>query len=357
MKIGIIGDIMLGDQPAKTGFGLFSKFKGNYDDLFTQISPWMQSFNCIIGNFEGVLVEDIGEISPDTSAMKVPLLALSSLKKIGIKVLSVANNHTMEYGPDAFNKMCKFLNKNGIKTVGNKNKPYDNIEFGNFKIAILAFSTIPSMYGHDPQYFFLDYNQESLIHGLLKHIKEAKAHSDYLIVLPHWGYEFIELPTKDQYGLAKKMVLSGADCIVGAHPHVIQKAIFINQKPVVFSVGNFISDYWQKRMRKNLFVDLNLERKKVSLHELFIDENYVITGPNTVRPFNENVEFLNSDTKSLKIINRERNKVRKEVISHLLKNWFELVKNYKVILWLSKRFAFILKNKKKLKKDPSKIYC
>lgn len=347
---------MLGDQPVKTGFGLFSKFKGNYDELFCQISPLMRSFDFIIGNFEGVLVKDIGEISPDTSAMKVPFLALSSLKKIGIKVLSVANNHTMEYGPHAFYKMCQYFNKNGIITVGNKKRPYDIIECDNLRIAVLAFSTIPSMYGYEPLYFFVDYRKEILIRQLLEHVKDAKANSDYLIVLPHWGYEFVEIPTKDQYELAEKIILNGADCIVGAHPHVIQKAFIINNKPVVFSAGNFISDYWQERIKKNLLVELNIENKQVLSHELIIDKNFFVTYKNKIRPFDKEVNYLNSYTESTKLINRERNRVRKEVIIHLFTNWFELVKNYKIILWLLSRFLFIIKNLKRLSEDPSKIY-
>ena len=97
MSIGIVGDIMLGDQPVKAGFGIYSKFKGNYDNIFAKISPWLKKFDFIIGNFEGVLVENVGPVSPRRSAMKVPRSSIPVLKKIGIRILSLANNHTMEY--------------------------------------------------------------------------------------------------------------------------------------------------------------------------------------------------------------------------------------------------------------------
>lgn len=356
MKIGIVGDLMLGDQPAKTGFGIYSKFKGNYQKIFERISPWMQSFDFVIGNFEGVLVEKISTVSPDKSPMKTPVEVLKQLKLIKIKVLSIANNHTMEYGPEKFHKMCDLFDKNGFITVGHKKKPYKIVACNNLNIGILGFSTIPAFYGNEPQYYFLDYSHEENVAELLSHSNQAKAQCDYLIVLPHWGYEFIKIPSKQQFELAKKLTSLGADIIVGSHPHVIQKAFMINQKPVLFSAGNFISDYWQARVRENLLVELDAEYQDFLFHELVIETDYTITNTNKIRPFNKRIEYLDSDKSSLKYINRERNRVRREVVFHLLVNWFELIKNYKIVFWMIRRLVFILKHRKRLKRNPLQIY-
>jgi poly-gamma-glutamate capsule biosynthesis protein CapA/YwtB (metallophosphatase superfamily) len=316
----------------------------------------MESFDLGVGNFEGVLVDKIGALSPDKSAMKVPVGALSALKAIRIKALSIANNHTMEYGPAHYHRMCETFARHGFTTFGHRHRPYEILTTREGNIGILGFSTIPAFYSLEPEYFYLDYDEEERTRELLDHVLEAKSQCRLLIVMPHWGYEFVEAPSERQFELARLLTSSGADIIAGAHPHVIQNAVIINHKPVVFSAGNFVSDYWQERVRKNLLVEMNTEGEQVYLHELHVSQEYVITTTDRIRPFDESAELLSTDTRSIRLVNRERNRVRREGLFHLLCNWSEVIRNYSVILWLLKRFGFIVKNWVKINKDPLTVY-
>jgi hypothetical protein len=68
------------------------------------------------------------------------------------------------------------------------------------------------------------------------------------------------------------------------------------------------------------------------------------------------VEYLCGDSNSMGFVNDERRRVRKEVILHLAVSFFELLKNYRVILWLASRFLFLLRNRARLREDPKTIY-
>ena len=236
------------------------------------------------------MTEKIVEVHPDHSPMKVPVNALPHLKAIKIKVLSIANNHTMEYGSDSFYHMCDLLTANDFITVGHKRRPYEIINHRGNNIGVLSFSTIPALYGYEPEYYFLDVPDPDGRTQLLSQVREVKARCNYLIILPHWGYEFVGLPSEQQLELSKDLIAAGADIIVGAHPHIIQKAYFIHQTPVVFSAGNFISDYWQERIKRNLLVEINVEEKRVLLHELSANKNFVITPTNRNQQFDEKIE-------------------------------------------------------------------
>ena len=70
-------------------------------------------------------------------------------------------------------------------------------------------------------------------------IREAKAHSDYVIAMVHWGTEGALYPDTSQRNLARKFAEAGADAIIGGHPHRLQGAGYAEGVPVVYSLGNF----------------------------------------------------------------------------------------------------------------------
>ena len=70
-------------------------------------------------------------------------------------------------------------------------------------------------------------------------IREAKAHSDYVIAFVHWGTEGTNYYEADQVALAEQFVVAGADAIIGGHTHCLQGITYIEDVPVIYSLGNF----------------------------------------------------------------------------------------------------------------------
>jgi len=360
LKIGVVGDVIPADSPLMSGQGTYSASKGDFDSLFSAVRSEFSKYDFLIGNFEAVLVEKIDKVSPGTSAMKAPVSVLPVLKRCGFKYMSVANNHTMEYGPEPFKWMCKKLNGAGLLTFGHKDNPCLIVNDGRtqLKLGLLGFSTVPALYGFDPEYYFVDTNSPAETDLLLQRLREAKAECDQLLVFPHWGNEFMTRPAPAQINLARDMVASGADAIFGAHPHVIQSTSMMDSVPVYFSLGNLLSDYVQKRFKRNAVVSLEIGHESLeSAASIFsCDNKFRIYNTEETLDLEVGNEQSESDEDYADEANRLRKKVRNELIVHLLKYPWRWMFNRGLWGWLVARFVFLVRNHRKIKKNPNAVY-
>ena len=167
----------------------------------------------------------------------------NGLNFAGVDVVSLANNHSGNYGNDGFEETKKYLEESGIKSVG-----YNNLEIikkNGIKFGFLGFN-----------YTFSNQSLEKD----LKLISDSNSLVDVLIVTVHWGEEYKEVANDFQKTTAKKMVESGADVIIGHHPHWVQNYEEINGKPVYYSLGNFIFDQvWSEETKKGLVVKVTFD--------------------------------------------------------------------------------------------------
>ena len=166
-------------------------------------------------------------------------------KELGIDIVTLANNHAMDYGTDALLDTCDTLDKAGIRRVG-AGKNLDEakapviLEAQGKKIGFLgasrvipvaswnATSTKPGMLTtYDPKI-------------LVDEIKKRREQCDYLVVYVHWVIERSERPEDYQRSLGKQYIDAGADVVIGSHPHVLQGVEYYKGKPIVYSLGNFI---------------------------------------------------------------------------------------------------------------------
>lgn len=166
------------------------------------------------------------------------------LKEMGVDIVSLANNHALDFGIEALLDTFTTLEEAGIDYVGagrNMDRAKAPIYYtiGDTTIAYVAASRViyamdwyatderPGMIGtYDPALFVTS-------------IKEAKENSDYVVVYVHWGVERAHEPVKYQKDLAKIYIDAGADVVIGCHPHVMQGIEFYKGKPIAYSLGNY----------------------------------------------------------------------------------------------------------------------
>jgi len=104
----------------------------------------------------------------------------------------------------------------------------------------------------------------------LELIKNCKQQSDTLVVGPHWGEEYKSIANNKQLAVAHAMIDSGADVIIGHHPHWVQNYEEIDGKPVYYSLGNFIFDQmWSEETKKGLIVKMTFQGKELVNREEF----------------------------------------------------------------------------------------
>ncbi len=357
----VCGDIIAADSPLMCGQGVFSKSHGDFSLIFKNLVEYAKDKEFLIGNFEAVLVPKIVRMTPAQSAMKSPAVVIDQLQKCRFKYLSMANNHTMEYGPDAYNWMRTRLEDAGIMTFGHRQSPVLMTELANgTKIGLLAFSSVPAFYGHAPLYYFVQSNDENSAQELVKRIQEYKEKCDCLLVFPHWGNEFMTIPAEWQINLAERMALAGADAIIGAHPHVIQTACLLEPPkiPVFFSIGNLLSDYIQPEIKENMLISVDIEAGKVScgVDYYSCDDDYRIVPLIDHASFGYGTPDRVPPNEYKRLANGCRVRVRNQLIRHLARTCSVWLFNGGFIWWLVKRAFFLLRNFRNIRHDPNKVY-
>lgn len=176
---------------------------------------------------------------------RVDPLKIEVFKTLGIDIVTLANNHCLDFGAEALTDSFTTLDGAGIKYVGagdslERAKQLETIEVNGSTVGFLSASrVIPDV----------SWNVENQVPGvfctydstlLVNEIKESKKKCDYVVVYVHWGIERKNTPEEYQRQLAKEYIDAGADIVIGSHPHVLQGIEYYNGKPIIYSLGNFI---------------------------------------------------------------------------------------------------------------------
>jgi poly-gamma-glutamate capsule biosynthesis protein CapA/YwtB (metallophosphatase superfamily) len=172
---------------------------------------------------------------------------LAGVKNSGISVVSLANNHTLDYGTDALADTLDALDQYGIAYTGaganlSEAEKLTVLERNGLQVGFLAYtSIIPDQSWHatadKPGIAPL---RPEFYDRILSHIENASLQCDLLVVMLHWGKEHSNQMEPWQQELAYKMIDRGADVIVGHHPHVLRAVEFYQNRPILYSTGNFV---------------------------------------------------------------------------------------------------------------------
>lgn len=170
---------------------------------------------------------------------------VSVFKDMGVDVVSLANNHALDYGKDALLDSFTTLDEVGIPYVGageTKERAEEAIfvESGGRTVGVLSASRVIPVVEwnieNEQPGLFCTYDSTRLV----QRIKETKTQCDYVVVYVHWGLERKTYPEEYQRQLAKEYIDAGADLVVGNHAHVPQGIEYYKGVPIVYCLGNFI---------------------------------------------------------------------------------------------------------------------
>lgn len=193
------------------------------------------------------------------------------LNQMGVDIVSLANNHALDYGRDALSDTFEVLDEAEIDYVGageNIERAADVIVYENQgkKIGYFASSRViyqsdwvatPSRNGMQSAYD-IDYMTDA--------IAKAKEKCDYLVVYMHWGVEYNNYPENYQREWAKMYIDAGANAVIGCHPHVVQGFEFYNGCPIVYSLGNF---WFNSATKDSMYVEITVNEDNTSNLRVF----------------------------------------------------------------------------------------
>ncbi len=250
-SITIVGDIMLSRNVAKRINEL-----GDPNYAFDGVRWFFQGSDLIFGNLENPLTPG-REIYITEMLLRADPEVIPALKNVGFGILSLANNHTLDFGLEGLSDTLKYLDKAAIKYTGawkNAEESYlpTYMEAGGIKVAFLAFTDpimTPFVYRKETEPGIAFLNPEKIASS----IKESKANGDFTIVYLHRGEEYVAEPGDTEIGLAHLAIDAGADLVVGSHPHVVQKVEQYKGKFIFYSLGNFVFDQlWSRETREGI---------------------------------------------------------------------------------------------------------
>ena len=246
VTLGFGGDINFAE-----GWPTTEKMDAQPDGILDCFSPdcidTMRGFDLFMLNNEFTYSTRGSEV-PKTYHFRSNPSRVENLKKLGVDLVLLANNHVFDYGTDALTDTLDTLAKAGIPEVGAGRNleeaatPY-YARINGRTIAYVAAtkaeqyeSAIHTQAATDTQPGVLACYDPS---RFLEEIREADANSDFVVASVHWGLEYDEHYSDDQRALAEQMVAAGADAVIGSHTHCLQGINLIDGAPVFYSLGNF----------------------------------------------------------------------------------------------------------------------
>lgn len=282
MKIALVGDVMLGR--------LINKMLKHSDPAYPwgNTLPILQKADLRICNLECVL-SDIGTPWSTTSKVfhfRSDEKNIKTLQIAKINIVSLANNHVLDYEYEALQRMLNILNEQGIlyagagKDLSEASKPAF-CQTNGLKIALIAFTDNESDWAaqeNKPGILYMPTNlSDRRMQISLRHIENLRKEVDFLIVSAHWGSNWGYYPPEEHKTIGHAIIDAGADLIFGHSCHVFRGIEVYKNRPIIYSAGDFIDDYAIDEIEKNdesfIFV---LEKEqdaslKLYLYPIFIN--------------------------------------------------------------------------------------
>lgn len=251
IEILLAGDIMLGRS-------VMAKILELNDTMypFKEVAEKLKMADLVFVNLENPITRDCKPHLGGFTFCTTPEIA-DGLTFAGVDIVTLANNHTLNYGRKGIEETKEILGEKKVKWVGD----------GNLEVFTLK--------GTEFGFLGFDLTVKDLSSENLELIKKSDSEVDVLIVAVHWGVEYTREPTKLQRNQAREIVKAGADVIAGHHPHWVQISETIEGKPVYYSLGNFVFDQmWSEETKKGMAVSLvyqNGELKKKGEYPTYME--------------------------------------------------------------------------------------
>jgi poly-gamma-glutamate capsule biosynthesis protein CapA/YwtB (metallophosphatase superfamily) len=251
-----VGDIMV-HMPQLPAYYDSALKRYNFSPWFTRVAPILQTGDWVIGNLETPLAG--AELKyTGFPRFNAPAELAEALYGAGVGLVSTANNHAMDRGFAGVQRTLRNIRKTGLIPVGSAESPEDSerltiLERNGIRMGFLSYTygTNGMPVPKDKPYAV------NLIHTAriaedIRRLREADA--DAVTVSLHFGTEYQRMPSGDQRRITREVIGSGADIVLGSHPHVIQpydvvevpaseSSLGENRKGlVIYSLGNFISN-------------------------------------------------------------------------------------------------------------------
>lgn len=230
-----VGDVVL-DGPA-------GKRIEDGGDPFLGVSKLFKQADIRIANLECVIA-NLGEAADKNFTFRAHPRTIPVLAKY-VDAISIANNHSGDFGPKAFSEMLDLLNQQKLAYFGgghNLKQAHTPLIISKhgYRIALLGYNEfMPRSFEASHELAGTAWSEDEHVIADIKAAKQVYG-ADFVIPFMHWGWENEMKAGPRQRQLARIMIDAGADAVIGGHPHVIQDTEEYKGKPIIYSLGNFM---------------------------------------------------------------------------------------------------------------------
>lgn len=302
ITIAAIGDLMLGNRT-----GPFLKEFGP-DYPFVDVMPFLSRADVVVGNLESPISTRGTAVENKKFTLRAGPIAVEALKKAGVRVVSLANNHAMDFGPLALQDTLRVLDENDILYTGAGMDLEDArspaiLKIKGKTIAFLSYSLT------FPLEFFASANRPGTAPGYAEYVKtdieKARPSADLIVVSFHWGAELMTAAKDYQVELGHRAIDWGADLVLGHHPHVLQELEVYHGRLIAYSLGNFVFGSESSRTNTSMILLLTFQGKglaRVEAAPLDVNNYRVKYRPRMLRgkPAQEALESINTASERFK---------------------------------------------------------
>ncbi len=307
LSILCMGDILL----ARDGVELIELNGKDYP--FKKIEYEFNNYSIVFANLE-VPITYRGIVHPTKPyTFRLHPDNASHLRSMKLNVLSVANNHILDYGRDGMFDTLTFISGWGIKYSGagkdlKEARTPAIINSNGTNVLFLSYCERP------PADFYATESTPGTsplkLSSIIEDIEKYKTGENLVFISLHWGIEHNDFPEKYQINLAHSIIDAGADGIIGHHPHVPQGIEIYNNKPILYSLGNAIVGFYNPNYTNNIMTSLHYRNNKIQnikiipmagKHKDIKSQPYLLNGQEAIdvinhlkrisKPFKTDIEY------------------------------------------------------------------
>lgn len=272
LSLIFIGDVMGHDPQIESAYNPETSTY-NYDGVFKKVKPIIENADFSIANLEVTLA---GEPYAGYPQFSSPDALAVACKNSGMDVLVTANNHSCDRGKKGILRTIKILDSLNIPHTGTFVDTADReknnllvLNKNNIKVGLLNYT-----YGTNglPIPAPTAVNMIDTLTMKQDIIKSRETSLDKLIVIIHWGKEYISYPSKNQMNIAEFLFKNGVDIVIGSHPHVLQKMEHHpktekqQERFIAYSLGNFVSNQRTRKRDGGAILKLTLTKEDGRTH-------------------------------------------------------------------------------------------
>ncbi|MEW6661486.1 MAG: CapA family protein [Bacillota bacterium] len=279
IKIIGVGDVML------------SRKVGSYMEQFgldyplAKIKDTLLAGDIVFGNLESPIGTQGTPLPGKGIWFRAKPEAVQALKGAGFHIVSLANNHALDYDTPNFLETIELLKGAGIHLVGggkniNEARKPVIIEKKDISVGFLAYSDMAEMFWsyQYPRMLRATDEQPGIaplrLADMVEDVQKLRTKVDLLVVSLHWGEEYVDNPTRAQREMAHALAEAGVDVILGHHPHTLQGVEVYNNTLIVYSLGNFVFDQTHRQITQEGLL-IELEVKKTGIEKAWVVPIYL----------------------------------------------------------------------------------